>query len=80
VQALNDDQHIAAVEAKVDRLERKVDDGFGRLERKIEESTREMRTEVLSARSDARSDFRTLITVCISLWAATVLTVLAAHL
>jgi hypothetical protein len=80
MQALSDDQHILAVEAKVDRLERKVDDGFGRLERKIEESTREMRAEVLSAQNDARSDFRTLITVRISLWAATVLTVLAAHL
>jgi len=28
MQALSDEQHIAAIEAKVDKLEKKVDDGF----------------------------------------------------
>jgi hypothetical protein len=40
----------------------------------------EAREAIVAARSDARADFRTLIAVVISLWAATVLTVLAAHL
>jgi hypothetical protein len=91
MQALNDGQHIAAVEAKVDRLERKVDGGFGRLETKIDAGFVEMRarvestetalrTEINEVRSEARGDFRTLIAVILSLWVATVLTVLAAHL
>jgi hypothetical protein len=49
MQALSDDQHVAAVEAKVDRLEKKVDDGFA-----------EMRAEFKAVRSEAREDFREL--------------------
>jgi hypothetical protein len=67
-------------EQQMERLERKVDDGFARLEKKIEDGTRELRAEILSARVDSRTDFRTLIAVVLSLWVATVLTVLAAHL
>jgi hypothetical protein len=47
MQALSDDQHIAAVEAKVDRLEKKVDDGFA-----------EMRAEFTAVRNETREDFR----------------------
>ena len=84
---MSDGQHIAAVEAKVDRLEKKVDArfdkvdaGFAEMRRTIEASEARLRTEIISARSDARSDFRTLVALVVSLWAATVLTVLAAHL
>jgi uncharacterized protein YdhG (YjbR/CyaY superfamily) len=84
MQALNDDQRIAAVE-------KKIDDGFAEMRREfrtvrtemrteIKASERELRSEIISARSDARADFRTLVALVVSLWAATVLTVLAAHL
>jgi hypothetical protein len=49
MQALSDEQHIAAIEAKVDKLEKKVDDGFT-----------EMRTEFKAVRNEAREDFREL--------------------
>lgn len=86
MQALSDGQHIAAIEAKVDRLESKVDAGFTRVEdgfasmraqigAQIISSERALRTEILAARSDARADFRTLIAVVFSLWTATVLAV-----
>ncbi len=45
MQALSDDQHIAAVEAKVDKLEKKVDDGFAT-----------MQGEFKAVRSEARED------------------------
>jgi len=75
MQALSDGQHIAAVEAKVDRLESKVDDGFARLETKLEGSTGALRAEILAARSDARSDFRTIIAVTFGMWVTTILCV-----
>lgn len=84
MQALNDDQRIEA-------LEKKIDDGFAEMRAEfrtvrtemrteIKASERELRSEIISARSDARGDFRTLVALVVSLWAATVLTVLAAHL
>jgi uncharacterized protein YdhG (YjbR/CyaY superfamily) len=84
MQALSDDQRIEA-------LERKIDDGFAEMRSEfrtvrsevrteIKASERELRAEIISARSDARGDFRTLVALVVSLWAATVLTVLAAHL
>lgn len=80
MQALNDEQHIAAVEAKVDRLEGKVDDGFVRMEAKIDRSTKELRGEIVAARSDARSDFRTLIAVTFAMWVTTILCVVGVFL
>ncbi|HEX4464481.1 MAG TPA: hypothetical protein VH042_07570 [Solirubrobacterales bacterium] len=109
MQALNDDQQMAAIEAKVDKLEEKIDSGFAEMRAdsaavraQIVSTERALRTEIvavrsdareenltarseareanLTARSEARADFRTLLTVLVSLWAATVLTVLAAHL
>ena len=78
--ALSDDQRIEA-------LEKKIDDGFAEMRSEfrtvrteIKASERDLRTEIISARSDARGDFRTLVALVVSLWAATVLTVLAAHL
>jgi hypothetical protein len=47
MQALSDDQHIAAIEAKVDKLEKKVDDGFA-----------EVRAEFKNVRTEMREDFR----------------------
>jgi hypothetical protein len=98
MQALSDEQHIAAIEAKVDRLGKKIDAGFSEMRAEsaavrtqIVSTERTLRTEIVAvrsnardqnaaARSDARADFRTLLAVVVSLWAATVLTVLAAHL
>lgn len=57
MQALSDDQHIAAVEAKVDKLEKKVDEGF----RKVDEGFVEMRAEFKAVCSEARADFRLLL-------------------
>jgi hypothetical protein len=56
MQGLSDEQQM-------ERLERKVDEGFARLGTEIEESTRDLRAEILSARSDARDDFRTLVAI-----------------
>jgi hypothetical protein len=98
MQALSDQQHIAAIEAKADRLEKKIDAGFSEMRAEsaavrtqIVSTERTLRTEIVAvrsnardenaaARSDARADFRTLLAVVVSLWAATVLIVLAAHL
>jgi hypothetical protein len=90
MQALSDDQHIAAIEAKVDKLGKKVDDGFASMRTdslavrsQILSSEHELRSEIIAARSDARADFRTLIAVIFALWAATILAivgVLLAHL
>lgn len=49
MQALSDDQHIGAIEAKVDRLEKKVDEGFA-----------EMRAEFKTVRGEMREDAREL--------------------
>jgi hypothetical protein len=90
MQALSDGQHIAAIEAKVDRLESKVDTGFAKvdegfasLREQVVSSERALRTEILAARSDVRADFRTLVVLVFSLWTATVLSVVGipvAHL
>jgi hypothetical protein len=87
MQALSDDQHLAAIEAKVDKLEKKIDSGFAEMRadsiamrEQIASSERSLRTEIVAVRNDGRADFRTLVAVVVSLWAATVLTVLAAHL
>jgi hypothetical protein len=84
MQALSDDQHIAAVEAKVDKLEKKLDDGFAKVDQgfvnmqaQIISTERALRGEIVTARSDARADFRTLIAVTFGLWTATVLAVVA---
>jgi hypothetical protein len=83
MQALHDDE-------RVDVLEKKIDKGFaetradsGELRAMILSSERGLRGEIIAARSDARADFRTLISVVFALWAATALAVvgvLAAHL
>ena len=84
MEANRDDRRIGA-------LERKIDDGFAEMRSEfrtvrtemrteIKASERELRAEIISARSDARGGYRTLVALVVSLWAATVLTVLAAHL
>jgi hypothetical protein len=95
MQALSDDQRIEALEKKIDDGFAEMRTEFGtvrtevrteikasekELRNEIKGSERELRAEIISARSDARGDFRTLVALVVSLWAATVLTVLAAHL
>ena len=75
MQALSDDQRI-------ETLERKIDKGFTEVRAQILSSERGLRGEIIATRSEARADFRTLIAVVFSLWAATVLAVvgvLVAH-
>ena len=95
MQALNDDQRIEALEKKIDKgfagMQAEFRTVRTEMRAEIKGSERELRSEIIAARgearesivaarSDARADFRALIAVVISLWAATVLTVLAAHL
>jgi hypothetical protein len=89
MQALSDEQHIAAIEAKVGKLEKKIDDGFAAVRtdseaarEQILSTERALSGEIIAARSDARADFRTLIGVVFAMWTATVLAVvgvLVAH-
>ncbi len=80
MQALNDDQRIEALEKKIDAGFAEMRAEFRAVRTEIKGTERELRNDIISARSDARADFRTLVALVASLWAATVLTVLAAHL
>ena len=80
MQALSDEQHIAAVEAKVDKLDEKIDAGFAEMRAdslavraQIVSTERALRTEILAVRSDGRADFRTGIAVVVGMWTATIL-------
>jgi hypothetical protein len=66
VQALSDDQQIERLESRMDRLEKKVEDGFVG-------TRRELRSEILAARSDGRSDFRPLIGVQLAMFLTMIL-------
>jgi hypothetical protein len=46
MQALSDDQHIAAVAAKVDKLEAKVDDGFADVRAEFRAVRAELRAKI----------------------------------
>jgi len=59
----------------VDKLEKKIDDGFAKVDRGFAETRAQIVSSEQAVRSDARADFRTLIAVVFSLWAATVLAV-----
>jgi hypothetical protein len=83
VQALSDGQHIAAIEAKVDKLKEKIDAGFAEMRAdsvvvraQIVSTERALCAEIVAVRSDARADFRTLIGVVFAMWTATVLGVI----
>jgi hypothetical protein len=72
MQALGDEQ-------QVERLERKVDEGFAEMRAGFETVAeefkavrREIRSEVMEARSDARADFRTLIGVNLTMLTAVI--------
>jgi tetrahydromethanopterin S-methyltransferase subunit G len=56
MQALSDDQHIGAVEARVDKLEKKVDDGFA-----------EVRTEFRAVRGDIAGLNRTIMAMWLTM-------------
>lgn len=66
MQALSDDQQISRVEASVDRLEKKVDDGFAAVRAEIQDvrgEIKDVRGEIKDVRGEARADFRTLLGV-----------------
>jgi hypothetical protein len=73
MQALSDDQHIAAIEAKVDKLDKKIDDGFAEMRSEFKNVRTEMRGEVMAARSEARADFRLLIGILLPMYLTIVL-------
>jgi hypothetical protein len=89
MQALSDDQRIESLEKKIDQGFAELRRDSNEIRVQIVSSERGLRNEIVAARgeareaivaarSDARGDFRTLVAVLISLWAATVLTALAA--
>jgi hypothetical protein len=69
VQALSDDQQIERLEGGVDRLEKKMDDGFTAVRAEV----KEVRGEVKEVRGEARADFRTLIGIQLTTVVAMVL-------
>ena len=73
MQALSDGQHIAAIEAKVDKLEKKIDDGFAEMRTEFKNVRTEMREEVTAARSEARVDFRLLIGILLPMYLTIIL-------
>ena len=80
MQALSDEQHIAAIGAKVERLEGKIDAGFAEMRAdsiavraQITSTERALRAEIIAVRADGRADFRTLIAVVVTMWIATIL-------
>ncbi|HEX4304523.1 MAG TPA: hypothetical protein VHZ54_00660 [Solirubrobacterales bacterium] len=58
MQALSDDQHIQAIDAKVDKVEKKVEDGFSEMRAEFNNVRSEMRAEFNNVRSEMRADFR----------------------
>ena len=67
MQALSDDQHLATIETKVDKLETKVDKletKVDKLETKVDDGftdvRTEMRIELNAVRKEAHEDFREL--------------------
>jgi outer membrane murein-binding lipoprotein Lpp len=73
MQALSDGQHIAAIEAKVDKLETKIDDGFAQMRTEFKNVRTEMREEVTAARTEARADFRLLIGILLPMYLTIIL-------
>jgi hypothetical protein len=66
MEATDDNQRIGV-------LEKKIDDGFAEMRSQIITAERGLRTEIGSARGDARSDFRTLLAVTFAMCVATIL-------
>lgn len=77
MQALNDEQQL-------ERLEKKVDDGFAAMRAEfkavraetrteLQGVVRELRTEILAAQSNARGDFRTLIAILLPMYLTIIL-------
>lgn len=73
MQALSDEQHMERLEGRMDRfevrmdrLETKMDDGFT-------EVRRELKSEITAARSDARADHRTLLGIQLTTLVAMIL-------
>jgi hypothetical protein len=68
MQAPSDNQRIEALEEKIDK-------GFAEVRVQIASSERELRTQIIAARDDARSDFRTVIAVTLGMWVTTILSI-----
>lgn len=58
MQALSDEQHIAAIEAKVDKLEEKIDAGFGEMREEFKAVRRETQAEFKAVREEMRDEFK----------------------
>jgi hypothetical protein len=56
-------------------LEEKIDHGFAHMLAQITATERALRGEIVSVRTDARADFRTLLTVVVAMWVTTILAV-----
>ncbi len=79
MQALSDDAEMSRVEARVDCLEKKVDDGFAAVRADIKDvrgeirdvrgEIKEGRGEIKDVRGEARADFRTLLGVQLAMFA-----------
>ena len=79
MEGLADKQRMDTLEKKMDEGFARVDRGFAEMRAQIQSSERALRGEIAEVRSDARSDFRTLIGVVVAMWVATMLAV-AGHL
>jgi hypothetical protein len=66
MQALSDEQQMDRLEKKVDRVEGRMD----RLEKRMDDGFAEMRGEFAAVRSEARTDFRTLLAIILSMFTA----------
>jgi hypothetical protein len=75
MQALSDERRIDLLETKVDEGFARMEQGFTEVRTLIVSSERALRSEIISVRSEARADFRTLIAVVFAMWTATVLAV-----
>lgn len=80
MQALDDNQRTEALVKKIDTGFAEMRAEFKTVRTEIKGAERELRSEIIAARSDARSDFRTLIAVTIAMWVTTILCVVGVFL
>ena len=84
MQALSDEQRMEALESKIDKgfaeMRTEMRAEFKTVRSELKGTERELRTAIMSARGEARSDFRTLIAVSIAMWVTTILPILGVFL
>jgi len=66
MQALSDEQQM-------ERLEKKVDDGFAAMKTEFREMRTDMKAEFRAVRSEARSDFRLLLGILLPMYLTIIL-------